>query len=477
MTISVGDRGEYSRMKEIRSTQDSITRTFAKFILGTNYKDLPTEVVYQCKRAILDFCSVAMVGYREGAITKPLIRYILNIGGKEEASIIGDGNKVPCTNAALANAAMGHALDLDDGHRYAHSHIGVVVIPTSLAIAELTGASIEDLLTAITLGYDVFARIGRATNPSQSFRGFHPSGICGTYGAATAAAKLLKLNENETVNALGIAGTQGAGLLEVIRNGQMIKPLQPARAAQSGIFAARLAKMGLVGPETILEGDKGFLNATADEIDFTVIQSELGERYEILNSYIKLYPNCRHTHAAIDLVLSMRNKHELKPTDVECILVRTYRIGKSETGEIFKPDSPQAALFSMPYALALALIEGKVGIDQFTEDKISDERILNQAKRVRIELDPKFEEIYPEARGAEVTITLKNGSEITEQKKLAKGEPEDPATDEELTEKFMKCSKGILSVPRARQIIDLIYNIEGLSSIKELLILLKSETV
>ena len=464
-------------MKLIGSNKDSIARTFSRFIINTNFQDLPADVVYQCKRSILDFCSVAMAGYREGAITKPLVRYLLNVGGREEASIIGYGNKVPCANAALANAAMGHALDLDDGHRYAHSHIGVVVIPTSLAVGELTGASIEDILTAITLGYDVFARIGHATNPSQSFRGFHPSGLCGPFGAAAAAAKLLKLDEEETVNALGIAGTQGAGLLEVIRNGQMIKPLQPARAAQSGIVSAMLASMGVKGPETVLEGDKGFLGATANEINFAVIQSELGEMYEILNSYTKLYPSCRHTHAAIDLVLSIRDRGKLTAEDVENILVRTYKIGKSETGKIYEPESPQAALFSMPYALAVALVEGKVGLDQFTEDKIRDERVLKLAKKVRTELDSKFEEIYPKARGAEVTITLKDGSKIKERKNLAKGEPEDPATDKELREKFLQCSKGVISVKRTQQIIDLIYNIENISNIEELLRLLIAERV
>jgi len=113
-------------MQGVKSNNDSITHTFAKFIINTTFQELPTDVVYQCKRSILDFCSVALAGYREGAITKSLIQNILHIGGKEEASIIGDGRKVPCTNAAFINTAMGHTLDLDDGHRYAHSHIGVV---------------------------------------------------------------------------------------------------------------------------------------------------------------------------------------------------------------------------------------------------------------------------------------------------------------------------------------------------------------
>jgi len=287
----------------------------------------------------------------------------------------------------------------------------------------------------------------------------------------------MKLNKKETINALGIAGTQGAGFLEVIRDGQMTKPLQPARASQSGIFAAQLAKVGVKGPTKILEGDKGFLGATADEIDFSVIQSELGERYEILNSYTKLYPSCRHTHAAIDLVLSMRNSSRITPTNVEDILLKTYKIGKSETGKIYEPDSPQAALFSMPYTVAVALIEGQVGLAQFTVDKIRDKRILNLANKVSIELDPQFEAIYPNARGVEIIITLKDGSELTDRKNLAKGEPEDPATDEDLKTKFMQCCKGVLSVPRAHKIIDLIYTIENIAQIEQLLQLLKSETV
>ena len=355
------------------SANNTMVRAFARFIVGTEFQDLPKNVVYQCKRSILDFCSVVLAGYRKGAITRPLIKYLREVGGKQEASIIGDGSRIPCGNAALANAAMGHALDLDDGHRYAHSHIGVVVIPASFAVAEKTRASIEDLFTAVTLGYDVFARVGHAANPSQSFRGFHPSGMCGPFGAAAAAAKLLKLDEEQIVNALGIAGTQGAGFLEVIRDGQMIKPLQPARAAQSGIIAAELASMGVKGPKTILEGDKGFLGATADKINFAAIRSKLGKRYEILNSYTKLYPSCRHTHVAIDLILSLRKNRSLAPEDVKSILVRTHKIGLSETGKILAPESPQAALFSMPYSVAVALIEGRVSLDDFTEEKIRNE--------------------------------------------------------------------------------------------------------
>jgi len=454
------------------SDRDYISRTFAKFIVETTYQDIPSEVIYQCKRSILDFCSVAMAGYRDGAITKPLINHMFNIGGKGEATIFGKGSKIPCSNAALSNAAMGHALDLDDGHRYAHSHIGVVVIPASIAVAELTNASVEELLTAIVLGYDIFARIGHATNPSQSFRGFHPSGVCGPFGSVAAASKLLKLNEEETINALGIAGTQGSGFLEVIRDGQMIKPLQPARAAQGGILAARLAEMGVKGPEKILEGDKGFLGATADEINFTVLKNKLGKKYEILNSYTKLYPSCRHTHAAIDLVLSMRKKRNLKPEDIKSILVKTYKIGISETGKIYEPETPQAALFSMPYTLALSLSEGKVDLSQFTENKIKDRSILDLAKKVRTELDSTFESVYPESRGAEVIITLKDGSTLKERKNLAKGEPEDPATDIELKEKFIQCTNGVFPISRVEQIIETIFNIESLSNISELVTLL-----
>jgi len=234
--------------------------------------------------------------------------------------------------------------------------------------------------------------------------------------------------------------------------------------------------MGVKGPKTILEGDKGFLGATADKINFAAIRSKLGKRYEILNSYTKLYPSCRHTHVAIDLILSLRKNRSLAPEDVKSILVRTHKIGLSETGKILAPESPQAALFSMPYSVAVALIEGRVSLDDFTEEKIRNEAILRLAKKVRVKLGPEFERIYPKGRGAEVTVILRDGSKLTERKNLAKGEPEDPATDEELREKFMQCSDTLLSKERTQHVIDTIYNVEKLHHVGELLGLLKPET-
>jgi len=193
---------------------------------------------------------------KSSILSYKLAQLIINNGGREEATIIGSSVKVPMANAALVNGAVSHVVELDDGHRIAKGHPGVTVISAALAVAESLGATGKELITAVVAGYDIFVRVASSINPSHLNKGYHTTGTCGTLAAAAAASSLLKLGEIQTANALGLAGIQASGLLEVTIDGQMAKVLNAGKAAYGGVLAALLAKENAEGPKSVIEGKK-----------------------------------------------------------------------------------------------------------------------------------------------------------------------------------------------------------------------------
>jgi 2-methylcitrate dehydratase PrpD len=242
---------------------ETISSIYADFVVRTRFEDLSAEVVQQAKKVILDLIGVSLAGYNSMAFPKMVVDYVLELGGKPEATVIQAKGKVPAVHAALANASCAHALDMDDGHRFAASHPGAVVIPAALAAAELEGANTRKLIAGIVTGYEIMIRIGRAIVPSSLNRGFHITGITGTFGATAAVANIMGLSREEIIAALGMAGLQSAGLIQVNHEeeGSMVKPLNPARASMSGVLSCILAKKGARGPLQIFEGEDGYLKA------------------------------------------------------------------------------------------------------------------------------------------------------------------------------------------------------------------------
>ncbi|MCU0594838.1 MAG: MmgE/PrpD family protein [Desulfobacterota bacterium] len=267
----------------------TISEHYAEFITRTRFEDLGPEVVEQAKKLILDLLGVSFGGYTM-AFPKMVVDYVLDLGGKPEATVIQTKRKVPAVNAALANASCAHALDMDDGHRFAAAHPGAVIIPASIAAAELVGGSTKTLITGIVAGYEVMIRIGRAINPSSLNRGFHITGITGTFGAAASVALIMGLDPGETVAALGMAGLQSAGLIQVNHEeeGSMVKPITPARAAVSGLLSCILARKGARGPLQLFEGEDGYLKAFTDKTKTELLTQELGRDYEVLNVYLRM---------------------------------------------------------------------------------------------------------------------------------------------------------------------------------------------
>lgn len=447
---------------------ETISSQYADFVVNSRFDDLSAEVVQQVKKVILDLVGVSLAGYQSMAFPKMVVNYVLDLGGKPEATVIQGKKKIPAVHAAFANASCAHALDMDDGHRFAASHPGAVIIPAAIAAAELSGAGTKSLITGIVAGYEVMIRIGKAINPSSLNRGFHITGITGSFGAACASARILGLSRGETIAALGMAGLQSAGLIQVNHEeeGSMVKPINPARASMSGLLSCILAKKGAQGPLQIFEGEDGYLKAFTDEKSLDILTHDLGRGFEISNVYFKLYAACRHAHAPIDAAFEAFRKSHQEIEKIRRIIVETYPAAVRLAG-IARATTPSAGRFSIPFSVALALTKKDAGADKYCEETVQDQAIQGLAGKVEMVSSSQWEALYPQKRGATVTIIDREGKSWSSEVELAKGEPENPASWEEIYGKFMKNAATVISKSAAEKLGEVVSTLET-SSVEKL---------
>ena len=437
----------------------AVTRELASFVADTDYNDLSEKVKEHTKVCILDWLGAALAGSLEPP-TKIITSIIRELGGREESTIIGTRTKTSCVNAALTNGISGHSVELDDIHEESIIHTAAPVVPAALAVAERNNVSGRDLITSVVLGYEVEIRIGTAINPSH-YRFWHTTGTCGTFGAATSAGKILGLDRKGMVHALGIAGTQAAGLIETF--GTMSKSLNPGRAAMDGVLAALLAWKGFTSSSMILEAEKGYCRATAEEYNLNKITENLGKGFELTNNIFKIHASCGHTHGAIDAVLLLAEKHGIKPDAVDKVVVGTYPIAVEVVGKNYEPKTASEAKFSLPYCLATALICGRVGLAEFSEERLRDPKIQKLSKRVNVMVDPEY--VNARLGRAKVALHTTDGEELTCRVDVPKGYPKNPLTRAELEEKFRGLASLVLPRGRVMEIVQTLNNLEKLDEV------------
>ena len=449
----------------------NLTETIASFVKKAKFEDLPKDIVHKTKLHIIDTIGAAFAG-SEAPLCKLLKKYAINTEKLCESTIIASELKASSPTAALINGVAAHSLEIDDGHRYCGCHPGTVIIPAALAVGEREGASGKELILAVCLGYDVMVRIGRAINPSHLSRGFHTTGTAGVFGASIATSKIMNLSKDEIVYAMGIAGIQSSGLLEVVNSGQIAKPLIPGRAAQSGVLSAMLSKDGIEGPVDILEGDKGFFRAMAENIQKEVFY-DLGTNFEIANAYFKFYTACRHIHPSIDVAKNLHQKYRklLNPQDVAKIIIKTYPVAVNLTGNISKPKNFDEAKFSLVYAVCQALL-GKRTYENYKINSFEiDEDIFELCEKCEVLSDPNEGIEYPRKRGATIEVHLKNGKILKSSVELPVGEPENPASESMIVEKFRKCcySKEDHEIEETISVLLELEKVRNVSELQELL--------
>lgn len=450
----------------VQIDQPQLSRILAQWITQTHFEDFPAKVVQEAKRAFMDWLGSAFAGV-DKAPSQITLALVEELGGNPEATLMGGGKKTNGLLAALYNGVTSHIVELDDVHKASVLHAGAAIIPAALAAAEKIQANGRKLLEGIVVGYEIGIRIGEAVTPSHYYY-WHNTGTVGTFGAAAAAGKILGLNEEELVHALGSAGTQAAGLWEFLADGAMSKHLHPGKASMNGLLSALLAQRGFTSAQRILEGEKGFCRATAPEFDLHKITQNLGKGYKILENCYKVHSSCRHTHPGIDVALELRHQYDLRPEQIGKITVRTYPTAIDVTGN-FNPETVYAAKFSLPFCVALALKEGKAGLREFSEQKLNDPVIRELLAKVELNEDPEISSLYPTQWPTILEITDIQGNSVSARIDYPQGDPENPVSDEQLRDKFRELATLQHSFDFTEGLIHQISHLEKVNDLSQLL--------
>lgn len=422
----------------------TLSKQLAEYVVNLNYENFPDEVVDYTKSCILDYFGSAIAG-RDYEPVQKIEALVREMGGEAQATLIS-GGKTSVLNAALLNGAASHMVEQDDIHKSSVIHAATVVIPAALAVAEWKGKSGRDLIEAVVAGYEVCFRIGEAVTPSHYYY-FHNTATCGTFGAAAAAAKLLGLNTDQIVHAIGSAGTQAAGLWEFIEDGAMSKQLHPGKAAMNGLIAALLAEKDFTGASEILEGRRGFFEAMSDTYDADKVTNKLGEEYKILENSFKKHASCRHTHHAVDMMIDIVEAENINYNEIESIKVKTYQTAIDITDNT-NPVTVYQGKFSLQYCTALAAVKRTADIYTFNDNNLWDEAVRAVMNKVSLSVDPGVNAEYPEKWGAVLEVELKNSRIIRAVSEAPKGDPENKLTEEEIFEKFLTLTQNLIDSHR-----------------------------
>ena len=445
-----------------------VVAKLAEFVVKTDFEALPREAVTAAKRALLDTLGVALAGSTEPA-SKIITGFVKKFGDQPICGVIAGKVRTSSLNAALANGVLAHILDYDDTGAGTQGHPSVPLFATVLALGEELGSPGKEILTAYLVGTEVWSKIS-AQMPMLHLKGWHPTAVFGTLGAATAAAKLLKLNAEQTMMALGLAGSQAAGVVQNF--GTFTKSFHVGNAARSGIMAALLVRDGYTATRDILEGHLGFPAAFmgGQKVDVAGMARNLGNPFSVVSPgvNVKKFPSCYLTHRSIDAMLHLANEHNLKPEEVEeidCLVPpRNLKVLFYQN-----PANGLEGKFSMHFCLAAALTDRKVGLAQVTDEKVKAPQIRELAQKVRMRKYPDADENeIGENRPDVVTVKLKDGKQYSYSVLRAKGHADMPLTWDELLEKYRECARVALNEQQVTRTVEIMGNLEKVQNVREL---------
>lgn len=401
-----------------------LTQQFADYLFSKKSK-ITDPVLRKAEACLKDYMSVTKAG-----AAKNRKRWEALLRGRESgnAALIGYDEKTDSKTAALINGFNAHTLELDDGQRFAMIHLGASVISAVNAAKADYPVSERDVLTGIVMGYEAACRIALAMQPSHKNLGYHTAGTCGTVGSAVGAAFALSLDRTQMIRVISCAAGSSAGMLEIQEQRSEIKPYNLGRAAMDGLAAAFMGMTDFEVPDDILGGERGFFRMFSESFDAGKLTEQTGY-FEIERIYVKPYASCRHSHSAVEAAVALHS--ETGGADIKAITVRTYRLGVKGHDHTDIPGTASAKL-STPYAVAAGLLYGRADLTVFEP---LDERITELAKKVRVIEDPELTAECPGKRIAVVQVELEDGKRLEKRVDYAKGEPENPLTEEETEEK------------------------------------------
>lgn len=455
---------------------DTINQRLSKFSAELKYEDIPGEVLDHLKRVMLDCYGCGLFG-----ATTPwmkIYRGVLeNLSDRQEASLWGVGRKTSVLSAMMINGSAINSFELDDTHTDGIIHVSTGVLGCITAFAENQGnLSGKDFLTAAALAYEISCRVAAPVGMEIAHQGWNNTGTCCPFGSAVGVGRMLGLNEEQMGHAMGIAGNWAGGL-QAVQFASMAKRIVPSKSSEGAVIGALLAKEGFTGIEDVFENKfGGFYNCFTDDVyDTERTSGELGARWELMGIGLKFYSTCRSKHTTIGALRNFREGHpEIKPDDIAKVVVHTTSITHKYSVGADAITSVVAAQLSHPYVCSVTLLEGNAFIDQFTEEKIRDSRILEFAKKVEVVHDEEIEKLPRHLRyTVKVDVHLKNGTVFNLEETYPKGHPKNPFSHEELLWKFRTLSgRAISDERRIEKIIDTVLNLEQLKSFGELTSLL-----
>lgn len=466
--------------------EKSIARTISEFAVNLKFEDLPEEVINEVKRYLYDSVACAYGGYHTKDVN--IIRDIYkDMGGKEESTVLGFGDRLPALNTALINSLMIRALDFNDIYWKEDPSHPSDIIPAALSTAEIVGASMKEVIVAIVLAYEFEQRLCLFAKPGIRERKWHHATLT-QFVSPIVAGKILGLSMDEMVNAIGINGSHNhtigcptAGKLTMMKN--TVDPM----AVQSGVFAALMAQKGFSGTEKVFEGKEGFMdafigwNAKEEKVnptemlgrdgvskwswDVSALIDGLGESYKILECGMKAFPTEALTHTHISCALNAMKNNNLTYSDIEEIKVTAF----AQAYDIlfdpakYRPESRETADHSLPYCLAAAIVDQKITTQSFSDEKLNDPRIFEVIDKIKGEPSIEFEKMFPAKQPSKVVIKTNDGNEYSEYMEYPKGDPREPMTIEDLDNKFAGLAEGTISPARQSEIKEMIFNCEEMS--------------
>ena len=449
------------------------TRDLARFAAALRFEDLPRTVIEKLKLLALDGIGCCVYGATL-PWTRKVAEFIEHEGGRPIASVFGAGYKTSVSQAVLVNSTAGHAFELDDIHKESILHCNSLALPVAIAFAEndnrLTG---RDMVTAMVAGYEVGTRIGNAATMSLFMRGFHPQGTSGVFVAAATAAHMLRLGAEQTQQALGIAGSQAAGLMAA-QEGAMVKRFHSGRAAQSGVYAAFLAQRGFTGIPDVLEAVYGgFLSAYSDKPNASRLVAGLGSVWETENVGYKPHASVTSIHAALDALASIMRQHKLAADDIASVKVGVSTMTHAHCVWPYRAQGTTAAQMNLYYGLAVMALDGEAFVRQYAEDRLNDPRVVDFIARIEAYVDADIDAMGPNARhAARLIVVTRDGRDLRQEVLQRRGSPENPLTPEEVAHKFRSIAGARLARDRVERIAELTARLEQLETVRDLAVIL-----
>ena len=449
------------------------THAIARFVSGLGYERIPEEVVARIKLLILDSLGCALYG-ADLPWSRILQDKLASVDATRTVAIWGTGRRLSAPHAALVNGTQVQGFELDDVHRQGVLHVGAVTLPPLVALLEagrpdMTG---RDFLAAAVAGYEIGPRVGMCMGQEHIGQGWHSGATVGVFSAAAGAARGLGLDEARTVHALGIAGTQSAGLMAA-QYGAMVKRMHAGRSAQSGLYGALLAEAGFTGIVDVFEAPYGGFCTTfsrsTDRFDLAELSSGLGERFETMRISLKFYSCVGSNHTTLDAIRAIQSRRPFGPDDLQEIVVHGSQVTVDHVGWPYRPEGLTSAQLNLPFCIATLLLEGDVFVDQFTPAAVDDAARIALSRRVRVEHDPAITALGSKFRHkVRVELRFRDGTVEEEMREAPRGSERSFATESDIVEKFRKLTKDVLAPSRRDELVELVLGLEKAPQAKRL---------